>query len=160
MPVFTANAQETKSPESAKFGAMKKRSLHKTNDIFVSPLQNYLHRTTSFTSSSKHLLDDNLMLSSPENDDSKNCQEITLAEDENGVSFTEESFDWEEFIMDALVLEDTLDEGVDEDIHPLFSSTKVGDESLDLGQKQIEGKSDELLWNILEDELLYHLHNR
>ena len=76
MPVFTANAQETKSPESAESRAMKKGSLHKTNDIFVSPLQNYLYPTTSFKSPSKHLHDDNLMLSSPENDDSKNLQRL------------------------------------------------------------------------------------
>ena len=91
----------------------------------------------------------------------KTIQERTFADEKKGSNiFAEDSFDWEDFIIEAFDLEDTLDEVTDEDIHPLFSSTKVGEDSLEVGQKQVEGNPDELLLNILEDELLYYLHNR
>ena len=93
MQDFMENAKEAKSP-----GGNKKKPL---DDISVSPLQDYL-RPTPFITPSRLENEEDLMLSSPENENiSKDClNEIISLEAIKENAGNQEPFDWDHFIFE------------------------------------------------------------
>ena len=93
MQDFMENAKEAKSPQGN-----KKKPL---DDISVSPLQDYL-RPTPFITPSRLENEEDLMLSSPENENiSKDClNEIISLEAIKENAGNQEPFDWDHFIFE------------------------------------------------------------
>lgn len=144
MQDFMENAKEAKSP-----GGNKKKPL---DDISVSPLQDYL-RPTPFSTPSRLENEEDLMLSSPENENiSKDClNEIISLEAIKENAGNQEPFDWDHFIFEhnrtkektmaagseSLYVMQTdgfpsflTDSSVEdnESLQPLMSSTKIMEE--------------------------------
>lgn len=138
MQDFMENAKEAKSPRGN-----KKKPL---DDISVSPLQDYL-RPTPFITPSRLENEEDLMLSSPENENiSKDCLNETISLEaikENAGN--QEPFDWDHFIFEHnKTKEKTIAAGSEslyvmqtdgfltdshvednESLQPLMSSTKI-----------------------------------
>lgn len=144
MQDFMENAKEAKSP-----GGNKKKPL---DDISVSPLQDYL-RPTPFSTPSRLENEEDLMLSSPENENiSKDClNEIISLEAIKENAGNQEPFDWDHFIFEHnRTKEKTMAAGSEslyvmqtdgflsfltdsrvednESLQPLMSSTKIMEE--------------------------------
>ena len=134
------NAKEAKSPQGN-----KKKPL---DDISVSPLQDYL-RPTPFSTPSRLENEEDLMLSSPENENiSKDClNEIISLEAIKENAGNQEPFDWDHFIFEHKTKEKTMAAGSEslyvmqtdgfltdsrvednESLQPLMSSTKIMEE--------------------------------
>ena len=133
------NAKEAKSPQGN-----KKKPL---DDISVSPLQDYL-RPSPFSTPSRLENEEDLMLSSPENENiSKDClNEIISSEAIKENAGNQEPFDWDHFIFEhnkektmaagseSLCVAQTdgflTDSNVEdnESLYPLMSSTKIDEE--------------------------------
>ena len=133
------NAKEAKSPQGN-----KKKPL---DDISVSPLQDYL-RPSPFSTPSRLENEEDLMLSSPENENiSKDClNEIISSEAIKENAGNQEPFDWDHFIFEhnkektmaagseSLCVAQTdgflTDSNVEDNdsLYPLMSSTKIDEE--------------------------------
>ena len=150
MQDFMENAKEAKSPREN-----KKKPL---DDISVSPLQDYL-RPTPFSTPSRLENEEDLMLSSPENENiSKDClNEIISLEAIKENAGNQEPFDWDHFIFEHKTKEKTMAAGSEslyvmqtdgfltdsdgfltdsrvednESLQPLMSSTKIMEEEED-----------------------------
>ena len=147
MQDFMENAKEAKSPRGN-----KKKPL---DDISVSPLQDYL-RPSPFSTPSRLENEEDLMLSSPENENiSKDClNEIISLEAIKENAGNQESFDWDHFIFEhnkektmavgSESLHDTQTDGFLTDssvedneslyYYPLMSSTKIEEEGQNFGE--------------------------
>ena len=151
MQDFMENAKEAKSPQGN-----KKKPL---DDISVSPLQDYL-RPTPFITPSRLENEEDLMLSSPENENiSKDClNEIISLEAIKENAGNQEPFDWDHFIFEHnKTKEKTMAAGSEslyvmqtdgfltdslvednESLQPLMSSTKImGDEDQNFAENHI-----------------------
>ena len=154
MQDFMENAKEAKSPRGN-----KKKPL---DDISVSPLQDYL-RPSLFSTPSRLENEEDLMLSSPENENiSKDClNEIISSGAIKENAGNQESFDWDHFIFehnkektmaerwseslcviqtDGFLTDSHVEDN--ESLYPLMSSTKIDEEDqnfaeLDFSQIQI-----------------------
>lgn len=153
MQDFMENAKEAKSPRGN-----KKKPL---DDISVSPLQDYL-RPSLFSTPSRLENEEDLMLSSPENENiSKDClNEIISSRAIKENAGNREPFDWDHFIFehnkektmaawseslcviqtDGFLTDSNVEDN--ESLYPLMSSTKIDEEDqnfaeMDLSQIQI-----------------------